>query len=45
LSADASVIVEEEPGLHEVVPETVQGDKRNWVILVRKHELWSDQFT
>jgi hypothetical protein len=39
------LVVEEEPGLHEVMPETVEGDERNWVILVRKHELWSDQFT
>jgi hypothetical protein len=36
-------VVEEKPGIHEVLPQ----DKLlelNWVMLVRQHHLWADEF-
>jgi hypothetical protein len=38
------LVIEEEPGVHEVVPETRKGKEKRWVILVRKHNLWPEQF-
>ena len=38
------LVIEEEPGVHEVVPETDKGVEKRWVILVRKHGLWAEQF-
>ena len=39
-------VIEEEPGLHEVLPRTKdkKSEALNWVMLMRPHSFWAEQF-
>ena len=39
------LVVEEEPGIFEVVPLNERNEERNWVMLVRQHCRWPEEFT
>lgn len=39
------LVVEEEPGIHEVVPLHPDGKQKKNVMLIRKHNSWAEQFT
>ena len=37
--------IEEEPGVHEVLPRNTKGEPMNWVLLVRQRCDWAKEFT
>ena len=39
------LVIEEEPGIHEVAPINKEGEQKNWVMLVRGHGSWPGEFT
>ena len=39
------LVVEEEPGVHEVLPTNKNGAPLNWVLLVRQRSQWPSNFT
>ena len=39
------LVIEEEPGVHEVVPTDGRNKRRNTVLMVRQRRLWASEFT
>ena len=39
------LVIEEEPGVHEVVPTDGRNNRRNTVLMVRQRRLWASEFT